>query len=129
MYKFIKPQGRPAPYGRGFARGGPDSGFTLIELIVALAVIAVLFSVVIPPLMEYRETMSERELLANRNAINDAIRQCYALEGRYPPVTGDSGLDYLKDNYQIILKPHMYEYSYDIINGNPVLNVAAIDRK
>ena len=90
---------------------------------------AVLFSVVIPPMLEYRNTIAEREMLANYSAINDAIRQCYALEGRYPPAIGDTGLDYLSANYQIVLKPHMYDYSYAIIDGRPVLNVEARDGK
>ena len=119
-------------YGAGDAFAAPrrlkNEGFTLIELIVALAVIAVLFSVLIPPVLEYRDTMYERERLANQAAINDAIRQCYALEGRYPPAIGATGLDYLSENYMIVLKPEAYEYSYAIVNGNPVLNVAAREK-
>ena len=102
-----------------------ESGFTLIELIVVLAVMAVLFSVLIPPMLNYRASVSERERLANESAINDAIRQCYALEGRYPPAIGETGLDYLLDNYQIILKPQIYEYSYMIVSGSPMLSVEA----
>ena len=98
-------------------------GFTLIELVVAIAIVAVLFIVLIPPMLEYRDTLNERDRLANEAAINDAIRQCYALEGRYPPAVGDTGLEYLRENYQIVLKPETYDYSYEIIGGNPVLNV------
>jgi len=105
-----------------------DGGFTLIELIVALAVMAMLFSVIIPPVMEYREKTFERERAANQQAIDDAIRQCYALEGRYPPVRGDTGLDYLQEHYRIIVKPNLYEYSYAIIDGNPVLTVELRER-
>jgi type II secretory pathway pseudopilin PulG len=86
---------------------------------------AILFSVVIPPMIEYQGTVSERERLANQSAINDAIRQCYALEGRYPPATGETGLDYLRENYQIAIKPGTYDYSYAVIDGNPVLKVEA----
>ena len=103
--------------------GSADSGFTLIELIVALALMAVLFSVAIPPLMEYRVSIYERERQANMSAINDAIRQCYALEGRYPPAVGETGLDYLRENYQIIVKENVYEYGYSVVNGGPVLSV------
>ena len=100
-----------------------NGGFTLIELIVALALIAVIFSVAVPPMMEYRATVYEREKLANESAINDAIRQCYALEGRYPPATGETGLDYLREHYQIIVKTNVYDYEYRIENGNPVLTI------
>ena len=102
-----------------------DAGFTLIELIVALAIMAVLFAVVIPPMLRYRQTVYERERQANESAIGDAIRQCYALEGRYPPVIGDSGLDYLRENYQIVYKPNNYDYKYSIVNGRPALSVEA----
>jgi len=100
-----------------------SGGFTLIELIVALAIIAIIFSLAIPPMLDYRESMSERERIANQSAINDAIRQCYALEGRYPPATGETGLDYLRENYQVVIKPLIYDYSYSIVNGLPVLSV------
>ncbi|MCL2057644.1 MAG: type II secretion system GspH family protein [Oscillospiraceae bacterium] len=106
-----------------------DGGFTLIELIVVIAVMAVLFSVLLPPMLAYRETIYERERLANMSAINDAIRQCYALEGRYPPAVGDTGLDYLREHYQIIVKPDKYEYSYAIVGGSPVLAVGARERQ
>ena len=105
-----------------------DEGFTLIELIVVIAVIAVLFSVLLPPVLEYRESVYERERSANQAAINDAIRQCYALEGRYPPVAGVTGLDYLSENYMIALKPDVYDYSYTLVNGVPVLSVTAKER-
>ena len=106
-----------------------DRGFTLIELIVVLAIMAILFSVVIPPMLDYRASVAERERLANYSAINDAIRQCYALEGRYPPAVGETGLDYLSANYQIIIKPQIYDYSYEIIDGSPVLKVEARDAR
>ena len=107
----------------GARRGGSEGGFTLIEMLVVIAVMAILLSVLIPPMMEYRVSVAERERLANLNAINDAIRQCYALEGRYPPAVGDTGLDYLRDNYNIIIKPDIYDYSYVYDGGIPALSV------
>ena len=106
-----------------------DEGFTLIELIVVVAVVAVLFSVLLPPVLKYQESVYERERLANQSAINDAIRQCYALEGRYPPAVGDTGLDYLRDNYMIVLRPDVYDYTYALVNGVPVLSVVARERR
>ena len=106
-----------------------DGGFTLIELIVVLAIMAILFSVIIPPMLDYRATVSERERLANHSAISDAIRQCYALEGRYPPAVGETGLDYLSEHYKIVLKTQIYDYSYAIVDGSPVLVVEPRDGK
>ncbi|MDR3120079.1 MAG: type II secretion system GspH family protein [Clostridiales bacterium] len=109
--------------GGGERRAGGDGGFTLIELIVVLAVMSILLTVLIPPLMDYRTQAAERERGANESAINDAIRQCYAIEGRYPPVSGETGLDYLRDNYGIVIKPESYHYAYAIVDGSPVLRV------
>ena len=109
--------------------GNGDGGFTLIELVVVIAVMSLLLSVLVPPVLAYKDKVADRERLANQTAINDAIRQCYALEGRYPPALGDTGLDYLRDNYRIIVKPDMYLYSYSIIDGRPVLSVEARPRK
>ena len=122
MVKRVSAPG-PDAYPTPGPRARSESGFTLIELIVVLAVMALLMTALIPPVLEYRVTVNERERAANESAINDAIRQCYALEGRYPPVAGETGLDYLRENYQIVLKTHLYDYSYDIIYGNPVLSV------
>ena len=115
--------GKIKTYIHGGARN--EGGFTLIELTVALVIMAILFTILIPPMIGYRETVLERERQANIAAINDAIRQSYALEGRFPPVVGETGLDYLRDNYMVILKPHLYDYSYTIVNGRPVLTVEA----
>ena len=90
---------------------------------------AILLSVLMPPMIQYRGHISERERIANMTVINDAIRQCYALEGRWPPVSGETGLDYLRDNYQIILKPYTYDYSYEIVNGAPVLSVERREKR
>ena len=109
----------------GKLQGCKDGGFTLIELIVVVAVISLLLSVLVPPVLAYKDRIAEREMLANQAAISDAIRQCYALEGRYPPVVGDTGLDYLRDNYRIIMKPDVYVYTYTIVDGSPELSVEA----
>jgi len=107
-------------------RGGAprhDAGFTLVELVVVLAVMAVLMAILIQPLVGYRQELEDQERVANEEAIEKAIRQCYALEGRYPPVTGETGLDYLAAEYGVILKTGSYDYSYKLVDGEPVLSV------
>ena len=102
---------------------GAEPGFALVELIVALAVMAILLGVIVPKLADYRLDAVEKERQANEDAINKAIRQCYALEGRYPPAEGETGLGYLAERYGVMLKPREYRYSYEIADGRPRLIV------
>ena len=106
-----------------------EEGFTLIELIVVLAVMGILLSVLIPPLMNYRLEVVEKERQANEDALNKAIRQCYALEGRYPPAVGETGLDYLTENYGVVVKPNVYRYEYRIVDGSPRLQIEMISQR
>ena len=100
-----------------------QSGFTLIEFIIAIAVMALIISAIIPSFTNYRQRIQEVERATNEDVIRKALRQCYALEGRYPPVQGDTGLDYLAVNYGIILKPDVYKYEYSIVEGVPNLKI------
>jgi len=54
------------------------------------------------------------------DAIERAARQCYALEGAYPPT-----LDYLEENYGLTLDWNRYHYFYDVIGSNihPIIEV------
>jgi prepilin-type N-terminal cleavage/methylation domain-containing protein len=104
-----------------------ERGFTLVELIVVLAVMAILMAALVRPLVDYRARVAERERAANEDAIAKAIRQCYALEGRYPPPEGETGLDYLQQEYGVVVKPDTYRYSYEIVDGAPRLTVEAIE--
>lgn len=64
------------------AQRGP--GFTLIELLVALAIIALLLSIVVP---RYHGSLSRAEeavLRQNLTLMRDALDKFYADTGRYP---------------------------------------------
>ncbi|MCL2165050.1 MAG: prepilin-type N-terminal cleavage/methylation domain-containing protein [Oscillospiraceae bacterium] len=100
-----------------------QSGFSLLEFIIAIAIMALIISVTIPAFVSARQRMMEIERSATEDAINKALRQCYALEGKYPPVTGETGLDYLSENYGIILKPDVFVYEYKVIEGMPRFSV------
>ena len=70
--------------GRRPRRAGADAGWTLIELIVVLALIMVLASVA---LAQYRNTVitaREAVLRADLHQMREAIDQYYADKGRYP---------------------------------------------
>lgn len=72
-----------------------STGFTLVELVAALAILAVLASVAVAPLRLERQRMHERELRAALREIRDALDAHKRLvdEGRIA-VTGPGGSGY-----------------------------------
>lgn len=59
-------------------------GFTLIELLVALAIIALLLSIVVPRYFGAVTRAEETTLRENLRSLRDALDKHYADTGRYP---------------------------------------------
>lgn len=73
------------------------SGFTLIELIVVLAIVALLASIVAPRYLNALDNGREAALRASLNAMRDAIDKYTADNGHYPDSLDDLvGHGYLK---------------------------------
>jgi len=72
---------------RDAVRGSP--GFTLIELLVALAVIALLLSIVAPRYFGSVSKTEETVLRENLHLMRDALDKYYSDSGRYPDALGD----------------------------------------
>jgi len=72
---------------RDSSRGLP--GFTLIELLVALAIIALLLSIVAPRYFGSVSRTEETVLKENLHLMRDALDKYYADAGRYPDALGD----------------------------------------
>jgi general secretion pathway protein G len=64
-------------------------GFTLIELMVVLAVIALLLSVVVPDYMGRMKRAEEAVLQENLSVMRDALDKHYADAGKYPSTLQD----------------------------------------
>jgi general secretion pathway protein G len=64
-------------------------GFTLIELLVALAVIALLLSIVVPRYFGGITRTEEAVLKENLHLMRDALDKYYADAGRYPDALDD----------------------------------------
>ena len=73
----------------GAARGRATAGFTLIELIVVMAIVALLASLAAPRYFDSVERARERVLMQNLNVLRDAIDKFYADTGAYPASLGD----------------------------------------
>jgi general secretion pathway protein G len=66
------------------ALAGRATGFTLIELMVVLAVVALLLSLAVPRYFHSVDKSKENVLRANLTTVRDAIDKHYGDTGRYP---------------------------------------------
>ena len=68
-------------------------GFTLIELVVVVAILGVLALLIVPNVTNRISEAKEAVLEANIKVINNAIKLYYAMEGNYPTLkkTDDDG--------------------------------------
>jgi len=64
--------------------GKKTNGFTLIELMMVLAIIAILLSIAVPRYMNSLTKAREAALLENLFQMRDAIDKYYADNGAYP---------------------------------------------
>lgn len=76
-----------------------NKGFTLIELIIVLAIIAIMAATMFPSLQAYRQRGNEQEREHHEYMLNKAVKQYYALTGRYPSLA--SGIDYNTTEYEL----------------------------
>jgi general secretion pathway protein G len=63
---------------------GRLGGFTLIELIVVLAILALLVSIAVPRYFAHIDQAKEATLKQDLNTMRDAIDKFYGDKGRYP---------------------------------------------
>jgi general secretion pathway protein G len=64
-------------------------GFTIIELLVVLTVLALLLTVAAPRYLQHVESAKEAALRENLHAMRDAIDKFYADRGAYPAALDD----------------------------------------
>lgn len=86
------------PSSRCAKRAGSSAGFTLLELIVVIAVIGILAAMAVPNLTQTPRRAKEAVLKTNLRTLREVIDQFYADQGVYP---GDleelSSEGYLRD--------------------------------
>jgi len=80
--------------------GCRGKGFTLIELMIVLAVVALLLSLAVPRYFHSVDKSKENVLLANLATVRDAIDKYYGDNGRYP-----DSLEQLVDNRYLRTMP------------------------
>ncbi len=104
-----------------------NKGFTLIEIMVAILIIAIIIAIAVPNIMQAREAASEKSCIANLRRIEQAKEQ-YAME--HSKKTGDSVEwsdivpDYIKSRPACPLAP---TYTLGLIGVSPTCPVVGHD--
>lgn len=96
-----------------------QSGFQLIEVLIAMAVVSLLAIIAIPSYSQYRDKADNATAAGDINAITQAIERYYTENNRYPDSLNDINMGSLQDPWQ-------HPYHYLRINGAGLKGKAAL---
>ncbi|HBA50291.1 MAG TPA: hypothetical protein DCZ91_21365 [Lachnospiraceae bacterium] len=68
--------------------------------------------------------MEEESIVALREAVERSARQCYAVEGFYPP-----SLEYLEENYGLQINTDEFRVVYDVFASNIAPTIQVLSRQ
>ena len=70
-----------------------DRGFTLIELMIAVAIIAILVAIVIPQYQNYVARTQATEGINLASGVKTALAEYYNINGTFPTGTADANVE------------------------------------
>ena len=79
----------------------------LVGGIVSALVFAAIAVMLYIGIQEMFASSQDESFNSTRDAIANAISNCYAMEGRYPP-----DMEYLQENYGVVIDPDIYVVNY-----------------
>jgi len=102
------------------ARSTARAGFSLIELVVVVLIMAVLAGVVVPRVVDHQRTARDSRRLADIKTIRNAVEQYYLDNGQYPPADGGGWNDSTEPTFirSLVEEGYLTEMPSDPINDN-----------
>lgn len=70
-----------------------QSGFTLIELMIVVAIIGILAAIALPAYQDYTKRSNVTEGLSLAGGVKTAVAEYYSSEGTWPGSNADAGLE------------------------------------
>ncbi|MDJ0622492.1 MAG: prepilin-type N-terminal cleavage/methylation domain-containing protein [Desulfocapsaceae bacterium] len=86
----------PLPFSNCWRKNG-KKGFTLIELMMVIAIIGTLSAIAIPNYLSYRERASYTKTMQTMRMMDREITNFNIEHGRFPDSLAEVGLDHLRD--------------------------------
>lgn len=100
------------------SRSSLSNGFTLVELLVVIGIIALLISILLPALNKAREQAKEAECLSNLRQIGAAALMFANEHRQHLPLGGVQWGSNVDGSPQGFQDPHQLDYSYYIDSGS-----------
>lgn len=113
----------PVPFNQGaqiFCRRRL-AGFTLVELMLAMGVLAVLLALALPAYADYKERIKVKQAITEIGVIGVGVKDYYAENGHYPETLGRIG--------QAMEDPWGSPYYYTDLSGKGAKGKARKDKK
>lgn len=95
-----------------------QKGFTLIELMIVVAIIGILAAVALPAYQDYTTRAKVSEMILAASAGRTALAEAYATKGEFPDDT--SSADYVSSQSS----QYVAGVSYAIVSSNAVITVS-----
>ncbi len=99
-----------------------DSGFSLVELLVVISIIAVISAITLPNFMGARERARDAQRVSDMNAIKNSLRLYYNDNQAYPTGIGGT-LGVGMTAYMPSIMNLGYTYTYEQINNGDGFNL------